>query len=296
MGKSLVIVESPAKAKTINKYLGSNYVVKSSVGHIRDLPTAGSTISEKAPQSSKLSKEEKAKQQLIRRMGVDPDHRWRARYEVLPGKEKVVAELKKLASQADQIYLATDLDREGEAIAWHLQETIGGDPSKYQRVTFSEITKSAIEAAFSKPSTVNVARVNAQQARRFLDRVVGYMVSPLLWSKIARGLSAGRVQSVAVRLVVERERAIRAFVPEEYWEIFADLAHQKVESRFQVTEFQGKAFKPVNVDQSRVATDSLVDAIYRVVERESKPGKTRPPAPLLLRRCNKQPANGLVLA
>ena len=281
MGKSLVIVESPAKAKTINKYLGSNYVVKSSVGHIRDLPTAGSTISEKAPQSSKLSKEEKAKRQLIRRMGVDPDHRWRARYEVLPGKEKVVAELKKLASQADQIYLATDLDREGEAIAWHLQETIGGDPSKYQRVTFSEITKTAIEAAFSKPSMVNVARVNAQQARRFLDRVVGYMVSPLLWSKIARGLSAGRVQSVAVRLVVERERSIRAFVPEEYWEIFADLAHQKAESRFQVTEFEGKAFKPVNVDQSRAATDSLVDATYRVVERESKPGKTRPPAPFI---------------
>ncbi|MGB1967253.1 MAG: type I DNA topoisomerase [Litorivicinaceae bacterium] len=281
MGKSLVIVESPAKAKTINKYLGSNYVVKSSVGHIRDLPTAGSTISEKAQQSSKLSKEEKAKQQLIRRMGVDPDHRWRARYEVLPGKEKVVAELKKLASQADQIYLATDLDREGEAIAWHLQETIGGDPSKYQRVTFSEITKTAIEAAFSKPSMVNVARVNAQQARRFLDRVVGYMVSPLLWSKIARGLSAGRVQSVAVRLVVERERSIRAFVPEEYWEIFADLAHQKAETRFQVTEFQGKAFKPVNVDQSRAATDSLVDATYRVIERESKPGKTRPPAPFI---------------
>jgi len=281
MGKSLVIVESPAKAKTINKYLGSNFVVKSSVGHIRDLPTSGSGTTEKAPKSTSMSKEEKAKQQLIRRMGIDPDHRWTARYEILPGKEKVVAELKKLASQADHIYLATDLDREGEAIAWHLQETIGGDPAKYQRVTFSEITKSAIEAAFSKPSLVNVDRVNAQQARRFLDRVVGYMVSPLLWAKIARGLSAGRVQSVAVRLVVERERAVRAFVPEEYWEIFADLTHQKTESRFQVSEYQNKPFKPVNADQAKVATDALHSAAFEVVERESKPGKTRPPAPFI---------------
>ncbi len=281
MGKSLVIVESPAKAKTINKYLGSNYVVKSSVGHIRDLPTSGSATSEKTPKAANLSKEEKAKQQLIRRMGVDPDHRWQARYEILPGKEKVVAELKKLAAQADHIYLATDLDREGEAIAWHLQETIGGDASKYQRVTFSEITKSAVEAAFNRPSMVNIDRVNAQQARRFLDRVVGYMVSPLLWAKIARGLSAGRVQSVAVRLVVERERAIRAFVPEEYWEIFADLIHQQTQSRFQVTEFQGKAFKPVSADQASVATTALTDAIYQVSERESKPGKTRPPAPFI---------------
>jgi DNA topoisomerase-1 len=281
MGKSLVIVESPAKAKTINKYLGSNYVVKSSVGHIRDLPMSGSAAAEKTPKSSTLSKEEKTKQQLIRRMGIDPEHGWKARYEILPGKEKVVAELKKLASQVDHIYLATDLDREGEAIAWHLQDTIGGDISKYRRVTFSEITKSAIEAAFDKPSTVNIDRVNAQQARRFLDRVVGYMVSPLLWSKIARGLSAGRVQSVAVRLVVERERAIRAFVPEEYWEIFADLRHQMAESRFQVTEFQGKAFKPVNGEQARAVTDSLAGTAYAVTERESKPGKTRPPAPFI---------------
>ena len=147
--------------------------------------------------------------------------------------------------------------------------------------TFSEITKSAVEAAFNRPSMVNIDRVNAQQARRFLDRVVGYMVSPLLWAKIARGLSAGRVQSVAVRLVVERERAIRAFVPEEYWEIFADLIHQQTQSRFQVTEFQGKAFKPVNADQASVATTALSDAIYQVSERESKPGKTRPPAPFI---------------
>lgn len=281
MGKSLVIVESPAKAKTINKYLGTNFVVKSSVGHIRDLPTSGSGTSEKAAKDPSLSKEEKSKRQLIRRMGVDPEHGWSARYEVLPGKEKVVAELKKLAAHADTIYLATDLDREGEAIAWHLQQTIGGDPERYQRVTFSEITKPAIEAAFANPKSVNVDRVNAQQARRFLDRVVGYMVSPLLWAKIARGLSAGRVQSVAVRLVVEKERAIRAFVPEEYWEIFADLSHAKGAARFQVIERDSAAFKPTGAKEAQVAVDALTGAAYQVVDRESKPGKTRPPAPFI---------------
>ena len=150
-------------------------------------------------------------------MGINPDKGWAAKYQVLPGKEKVVAELKKLATNADQVYLATDLDREGEAIAWHLREIIGGEDDKFKRVVFNEITKSAIQQAFSQPSELNIDRVNAQQARRFLDRVVGFMVSPLLWKKIARGLSAGRVQSVAVRLVVEREREIKAFVPEEFW-------------------------------------------------------------------------------
>jgi len=154
---------------------------------------------------------------------VDPDHGWKAKYEILPGKEKVIEELRRLAKDADTIYLATDLDREGEAIAWHLREAIGGDDSRYKRVVFNEITKKAIQEAFSKPGELDIDRVNAQQARRFLDRVVGYMVSPLLWAKIARGLSAGRVQSVAVKLVVEREREIRAFIPEEYWEVHADL-------------------------------------------------------------------------
>ena len=141
----------------------------------------------------------------------------------LPGKEKVVDELKRLAKNADEIYLATDLDREGEAIAWHLREAIGGDDSRYRRVVFNEITKKAISEAFEQPSALDMDRVNAQQARRFLDRVVGYMISPLLWEKVARGLSAGRVQSVAVKLVVEREKEIRAFVPEEFWEVQADV-------------------------------------------------------------------------
>ncbi|VFS51318.1 DNA topoisomerase 1 [Budvicia aquatica] len=190
MGKALVIVESPAKAKTINKYLGNDYVVKSSVGHIRDLPTSGSaTTKSSAPAKDKDGKAKKvkkdAKQALVNRMGIDPYHDWAARYEILPGKEKVVAELKALAEKADTIYLATDLDREGEAIAWHLREVIGGDDSRYRRVVFNEITKNAIQQAFEQPSELNIDRVNAQQARRFMDRVVGYMVSPLLWKKIA---------------------------------------------------------------------------------------------------------------
>ena len=238
MGKSLVIVESPAKAKTINKYLGSDFIVKSSVGHVRDLPTAGSAPAsdpkERAAQAAitrKMAPDEKVRyqakkkrEQLVRRMGVDPKNGWAARYEVLPGKEKVVDELKKLAKSADAIYLATDLDREGEAIAWHLKEIIGGDESRYQRVVFNEITKRAIQESFAAPTQLDTNRVQAQQARRFLDRVVGFEVSPLLWAKIARGLSAGRVQSVAVRLIVEREREIRAFVPEEYWDLHADLS------------------------------------------------------------------------
>src|SRR5690606_9849277 len=138
----------------------------------------------------------KARRQLFTRMGVDPEHDWDAEYEVLPGKEKVVEELKRLAKSADHIYLATDLDREGEAIAWHLRELIGGEDERFRRVVFNEITKNAISDAFKQPGTLNIDRVNAQQARRFLDRVVGFMVSPLLWAKIARGLSAGRVQSV----------------------------------------------------------------------------------------------------
>ncbi|MDO4223718.1 MAG: toprim domain-containing protein, partial [Acinetobacter sp.] len=226
--RALVIVESPAKAKTINKYLGSNYIVKSSVGHVRDLPTGGGASKEKAKSTGTRTKQTaeqkalKAQQALVNRMGIDPEHGWAAHYEILPGKEKVVAELKKLAKEVDEVYLATDLDREGEAIAWHLREVIGGDDSRYRRVVFNEITKNAIQAAFEQPTQLDLNRVNAQQARRFLDRVVGFMVSPLLWEKVARGLSAGRVQSVAVKLVVEREREIRAFVPEEYWEIFAD--------------------------------------------------------------------------
>ncbi|GAB3091684.1 type I DNA topoisomerase [Aestuariicella hydrocarbonica] len=297
MGKSLVIVESPAKAKTINKYLGNDFIVKSSVGHIRDLPTSGgakkpidpkerarqAAITRKlSPEDKVIHKRKKAKEQLINRMGIDPENGWEAHYEILPGKEKVVDELRKLAEKADTIYLATDLDREGEAIAWHLQQAIGGDESRYRRVVFNEITKSAIQEAFKHPGPIDQNRVNAQQARRFLDRVVGYMVSPLLWEKVARGLSAGRVQSVAVRLVVEREREIRAFIPEEYWDVFADLlsgANDQV--RFEVKRFNGEAFKPLNEEQAMTAVNALRNATYTVSAREDKPTSSKPGAPYI---------------
>ncbi|MDH4581743.1 type I DNA topoisomerase [Pseudomonas sp. BN415] len=302
MGKSLVIVESPAKAKTINKYLGNQYVVKSSIGHIRDLPTSGSASAAKEPakrgkaaaEAPALSAKEKAKRQLVARMGVDPDHGWKAKYEILPGKEKVIEELRRLAKDADTIYLATDLDREGEAIAWHLRESIGGDDSRYKRVVFNEITKKAIQEAFSQPGDLDINRVNAQQARRFLDRVVGYMVSPLLWQKIARGLSAGRVQSVAVKLVVEREREIRAFVPEEYWEVHADLGTAKgAKVRFEVTRENGEAFKPLNEAQAMAALEKLKASSYTVARREDKPTSSRPSAPFITSTLQQAASNRL---
>ncbi|MBS3733644.1 MAG: topoisomerase DNA-binding C4 zinc finger domain-containing protein [Phycisphaerae bacterium] len=194
-GKKLVIVESPAKARTINRYLGGGYVVRASMGHVRDLPKKD--------------------------FGVDVDNDFEPTYEPLNGRRKVLDDLKKRAKSAEAVFLATDLDREGEAIAWHLAETLGAPYHKINRVVFNEITKSAIRDAFAQPRGLDMNKVNAQQARRVLDRIVGYEISPLLWRKIAGGLSAGRVQSVAVRLIVEREREIDAFVPEEYWRLAA---------------------------------------------------------------------------
>jgi DNA topoisomerase-1 len=206
MAKALVIVESPAKAKTINKYLGKNFIVKASLGHIKDLPK--------------------------RDLAVDVDNGFRPKYEVIEGKKKLIQELKDAAKKVDNIYLAADPDREGEAICWHLQEELRpkkpseNDP-KIFRVMFNEITKNSIQKAFEKPAMVNEHLVDAQQARRVLDRLVGYKISPLLWDKVRRGLSAGRVQTVAVRVIVEREREIRAFVKQEYWTLDANLAAKK---------------------------------------------------------------------
>ncbi len=249
------------------------------------MPTSGSASKKSADSTEdkakkKVKKDEKAA--LVNRMGVDPYHGWKAHYEILPGKEKVVAELKSLAENADHIYLATDLDREGEAIAWHLREVIGGDDKRFSRVVFNEITKNAIQQAFKQPGELNIDRVNAQQARRFMDRVVGYMVSPLLWKKIARGLSAGRVQSVAVRLVVERERDIKAFVPEEYWELHADLlAKGETALQMEVTHAHDKPFKPVNREQTHAAVKLLEKARYTVLDREDKPTSSKPGAPFI---------------
>lgn len=291
MAKSLVIVESPAKAKTINKYLGKDFIVKSSVGHIRDLPkrALGNAPAKKPAKELKEWPEKKREAylrefeylKLVDRMGIDPKQDWKAHYDVLEGKEKVVNELKKIAKDADTIYLATDLDREGEAIAWHLQELLGKKDKTYHRVVFNEITKKAVQEAFSEPGIVNIDRVNAQQARRFLDRVVGFMVSPLLWKKVARGLSAGRVQSVAVRLVVEREREIKAFVPEEFWDIHADLAAQKTPLRMLVAKKAGNAFKPVNKAQADDAVSTLEKASYTVISKESRPTQSKPSAPFI---------------
>lgn len=296
MGKSLVIVESPAKAKTINKYLGKDFIVKSSVGHVRDLPTGANkkpvdakerarqaAITRKlSPEDKIVHKKKKEKTKLIEKMGVDPESDWAANYEILPGKEKVVSELQKLAKDADTIYLATDLDREGEAIAWHLKEVIGDTGAPYKRVVFNEITKTAIKQAFEEPSELDINRVNAQQARRFLDRVVGFMLSPLLWAKIARGLSAGRVQSVAVKLVVEREAEIRAFIPEEYWETFSQLQPEKGDAvRFQVLKEKGAEYKPVNEEQAMASVQKLQAAKYVVSNREDKPTRSKPAAPFI---------------
>jgi DNA topoisomerase-1 len=203
MAKALVIVESPAKAKTINKYLGKQYIVKASLGHIKDLPK--------------------------RDLAVDIEHGFAPHYEIIEGKKKLIGELKAAARKVEEVYLAADPDREGEAICYHLQEELGEKKNgpKIFRVMFNEITKKAVQAAFLKPSQVNVDLVDAQQARRVLDRLVGYKISPLLWDKVRRGLSAGRVQTVALRLVVEREREIRAFQKKEYWTIDVELAAKK---------------------------------------------------------------------
>ena len=201
-GRVLVVVESPAKCRTIQKYLGPSYVVQASLGHVRDLPAKG----KRGGRWEELP-------------GLDPKNGWEARWEVLDGKRDTVARLKKLAGRTRVVVLATDQDREGEAIAWHLCELLGGKRERFRRVTFNEITRSAIERAFARPRRIDGRLVDAQNARRFLDRVVGYRVSPLLGRRLGAGLSAGRVQSPALRLVVEREREIQAFKPTEYWEV-----------------------------------------------------------------------------
>ena len=295
MGKTLVIVESPAKAKTINQYLGNEYVVRSSVGHVRDLPVSGSRKkvdpkkrAEQAARTRKMSpakkaryRKEKARRNLVQNMGINPDKGWEANYQILPDKVKVVNELQKLAAKSDAIYLATDLDREGEAIAWHLKEVIGADPQQYHRVVFNEITKQAVQEAFAHPGKLDEDKVQAQQARRFLDRVVGFMLSPLLWAKIARGLSAGRVQSVAVSLLVEREREIRAFVPEEYWEIYADTHCAQGALRLEVVKQSGKTFRPVNQTEAEEAVALLQAHEFQVSDRSDKKTQSRPNPPLI---------------
>ncbi len=262
MADKLVIVESPAKAKTIQKYLGRGFRVEASMGHVRDLPKSG--------------------------LGVDIEHNFAPEYEVAKGKEKVVAELRKSIRAAEAVYLATDPDREGEAIAWHITAAAGIPRSKpVYRVTFTEITRNAVQHAIANPRQIDHNLVDAQQARRVLDRLVGYKLSPLLWEKVKRGLSAGRVQSVAVRLVVEREREIEIFVPQEYWTIEADLAKRlgTVEKRdiFRATliEQAGKKLDKFAIGTAEAAqaiVDDLDGAQY-LVQKTVRKDKRRTPAP-----------------
>ncbi len=257
MARSLVIVESPAKAKTINKYLGRNYSVKASYGHVMDLP----------------------KKQL----GIDIDKEFQPTYEVIPGKTKVINELKKSAKEAEAIYLAGDPDREGEAICAHLAELLGrtkADRKKIFRVMFNEITAKAIKAAFEKPGQVDANLVDAQQARRVLDRLVGYKISPLLWDKVRRGLSAGRVQTVALRLIVDREREIRAFVPKEYWTIHALLGAGAPPSfEAKLAKYKGEDLEIPNEAEAQRVVSALDNATWQVASVTQKEKRRNPPPP-----------------
>lgn len=248
--KNLVIVESPAKAKTISKFLGSDYVVMASMGHVRDLPKST--------------------------LGFDPDDNFKPNYQVSADKKKVIADLKKQISKDTTIYLAADEDREGEAIAWHLIPALKIEKNPIKRIVFHEITKDAILKALQNPRDVDQNLVDAQQARRILDRAVGYELSPLLWKKVRYGLSAGRVQSVAVKIIVDRENEIRAFVPEEYWKIKADFINPEFSS--ELAKKDGKNIKVKNEKEARDIEKSLNSGSYKLVDIEEKES-TRNPAP-----------------
>ena len=286
MTKSLVIVESPAKARTITKYLGSDFIVESSVGHIRDLPKKAVSTGKRSSIPKDASPEEKIKlkkindrKRLIKRMGIDPDNEWEAEWQIIPEKEKVLKALKKAAKSVDHIYLATDLDREGEAIAWHLKEALG-PKHNYSRVRFNQITKTAILESFSDPKEIDLDLVKAYRARRFLDKVIGFELSPLLWKKIARGLSAGRVQSVALRLLDERERSIQEFIPEEFWEIKLDI---KLNSQ-EIIKFdliRKKTDPLLNKADVEVIQDQIDSAELYIDEIIKKPVKVKPKPPFI---------------
>jgi len=269
-GASLVIVESPAKAKTIKKYLGRGYDVRASVGHVKDLPKS--------------------------KMGVDIENGFAPEYDVIKGKAKVLSEIKRAARKAPAVYLATDPDREGEAIAWHIADELGaeGGDSRVQRVLFHEITKKAIQKAIGEPITLDRRKFESQQARRILDRLVGYQISPILWKKVRRGLSAGRVQSVAVRLVVEREREIQAFVPVEYWSLEADLAADlPPEFRARLVKVAGQKADLKDGDTTRALVDELAGQPFTVAAVERKERRRNPPPPFTTAKLQQEAANRL---
>ena len=249
--KNLVIVESPAKAKTISKFLGSDFTVMASMGHVRDLPKSS--------------------------LGFDPEDNFKPKYMVTADKKKVISDLKKQISKDTTIYLAADEDREGEAIAWHLIPALKIEKNPIKRIVFHEITKDAILKALENPRDVDQNLVDAQQARRILDRAVGYELSPLLWKKVRYGLSAGRVQSVAVRIIVDRENEIRAFIPEEYWKIKADFINPELKS--ELAKINGKTVKIENEEQALKIEASLKQGAYKLVDIEEKESTRNPAAP-----------------
>lgn len=249
--KNLVIVESPAKAKTISKFLGSDFTVMASMGHVRDLPKSS--------------------------LGFDPDDNFKPKYMVTADKKKVISDLKKHITKDTTIYLAADEDREGEAIAWHLIPALKIENNPIKRIVFHEITKDAILEALAHPRDVDQHLVDAQQARRILDRAVGYELSPLLWKKVRYGLSAGRVQSVAVRIIVDRENEIRAFIPEEYWRVKADFINPELKT--ELAKIDGKTAKVENEEQALKIEASLNQGIYKLVDIEEKDSTRNPAAP-----------------
>lgn len=254
MADKLVIVESPAKANTIKKFLGGSTKVMASMGHIRDLPKS--------------------------KMGIDIEHDFEPEYINIRGKGDLIKSLKKEAKQAKKVYIATDPDREGEAIAWHLAYILQDEKEKIRRVTFNEITKGAVQKAIKEPRDIDINVVDAQQARRVLDRIVGYKMSPVLWKKVKRGLSAGRVQSVAVKLIVDREEEIEKFIPEEYWNLYADLEEKESKKKFEA-KFYGKDGKKQEI-HSKEEIDNILKNLEKakyIVKEVKKGEKKRTPAP-----------------
>ncbi|MHC4816709.1 MAG: type I DNA topoisomerase, partial [Planctomycetota bacterium] len=265
--KTLVIVESPAKARTITKYLGRGYVVRHSLGHVRDLPKS--------------------------RLGVDVENEFEPKYLKLRDRKQVIEDLQKALKTCDTVFLATDPDREGEAIAWHLKEALKLPDEKVRRITTNEITRRGIKHAFENPRDIDANLVNAQQARRILDRIVGYKLSPLLWEKVAKNLSAGRVQSVAVMLVVDREREIRAFVPEEFWKIGQLLRGEGGEFAVQLKKRGGETFEAKNETEAMEVVAHLKAAAWSVANVEQKRKTDRPPPPYKTSTLQQAAANTL---
>ncbi|MGN1036157.1 MAG: DNA topoisomerase, partial [Ruminococcus sp.] len=255
MSSNLVIVESPAKAKTIQKYLGNGYEVIASMGHVRDLPKS--------------------------KLGVDVENGFQPQYVDMKGKEDVIKELKKHAKKCDKVYLATDPDREGEAISWHIAQMLKLDMNDNNRVEFNEITKTGIQNGMSNPHKINIDLVNAQQARRILDRLVGYKLSPFLWKKVKRGLSAGRVQSVAVRIVVERENEIRKFTPKEYWSVDAVFSASGKDFKASLVAVDGNKIDMPDGQFAHDILERLKGAEYAVTAVRKKVVKKQPAPPFI---------------